>query len=46
LGSSGVEQRPVEPAKALGIGDQLDLDDLPASDREVEDDTRPSAASP
>jgi hypothetical protein len=40
-----VEDRQVELADALRVGDQVDLDDLPASDREAEDDTRRSARS-
>jgi hypothetical protein len=38
---SVVEDRQVELAKALGVGDQVDLDDLPARDREAEYDTGP-----
>jgi predicted enzyme related to lactoylglutathione lyase len=33
-------------AKAVGVGDQLDFDDLPARKREMEYDTRPSARRP
>lgn len=33
-------------AKALGVGDQVDSDDLPACDREAEHNTRSSARSP
>jgi hypothetical protein len=34
--SSVVEDRQFELAKALGVGDHVDLDDLPEHDREAE----------
>jgi hypothetical protein len=46
VGSSVVEDRQVKLAKALGVGEYVDFDDLPAHDREAEYDTRPSAWSP
>ena len=36
----------VELSDALGVGDQLDLEDLPVLVREAEDDARPSALMP
>jgi hypothetical protein len=44
--ASIVEDHQVELAKALGVGDQVDLDHLPVTDDEAEDDPRPSARSP
>jgi hypothetical protein len=42
-----VEELQVEPAEPVGVGDQVDLDELPAArDREAEDDPRPSVLSP
>ena len=41
-----VQDRQVELAKALGVGEHVDFDDLPARNREAEYDTRPSAWSP
>ena len=39
--ASVVEDRPeVEPAEALGVGQYVDLDDLPAGDREAHDRER------
>jgi hypothetical protein len=35
-----------EPKKVLGVGYQVDTDDLPALDRKVEDATRPPTAGP
>jgi hypothetical protein len=43
---SVAEDRQVELAKALGVGEYLDFDDLPARDREAKDDSRPSTRSP
>src|SRR5687767_8535198 len=45
-GASVVQDRHVELAKALGVGDQVYFDDLPAPDRDAEHDGRPSALSP
>src|SRR2546425_4929585 len=39
VGSSVVEDRQVELVEALGVGEYVDCDDLPARDREAEDDT-------
>jgi hypothetical protein len=44
--AADLEDRYVEMAKALGVGDQVDCDDLPACNREAEYDTRPSPRSP
>jgi hypothetical protein len=44
LGRSANHQ--VELAEALEVGDQVDLDDLPAGDREGEYDARPSGLGP
>jgi len=41
-----LENGEIELAKALGIRDQVDLDDLPSGDREPEDDPRPSTLGP
>jgi hypothetical protein len=41
-----LSNRQVELAKALGVGYQVDSDDLPARKREAEYDTRLSARSP
>ena len=41
-----VEDREVELAEALGVGEHVDFDDPPARDREAECDTRPSARRP
>ena len=43
--SSVVEDRQFELAKALGVGDHVDLDDLPACDREAECPKQPSTRS-
>ena len=42
VGSSVVQDRQVELAKTLGVGDHVDLDDLPACDREIEDEEQPT----
>jgi hypothetical protein len=39
VGSSAVEERQVEPAQALEVGDQVDGDDLRTHGGELEDDT-------
>ncbi len=44
--ASVVEYCQVELAQALGVGYEVDFEDLPELDREAEDDTRPSAWSP
>jgi hypothetical protein len=41
---SVVKDRQVELAKALGVGEHVDFDDLPARNREAEYDTRSSAS--
>jgi hypothetical protein len=43
---SSVQDRQVEPAEAPGVGEDVDRHDLPAGDREVEHDPRPSAFDP
>ena len=45
VGSSVVEDRQVELAKARGVGDHVDLDDLPVREREPEDPKQPSSWS-
>src|SRR5829696_5118225 len=42
---SPVEDREVEPAEAVRVGEHVDLDDLPARDREAHDGYRPSVPS-
>jgi hypothetical protein len=42
-GTDVVEDHQVELAETRGVGHQFDGDDLPAGDREGEDDTRWSA---
>src|SRR5829696_4139856 len=42
---SVVEDRQVELAEALGVGEDVDLDDLPPPDREAHDRKRPSTRS-
>lgn len=37
-----VEDRQVEPAEAVGVGEDVDFDDLPAPDREAHDRDRQS----
>jgi hypothetical protein len=39
-------ERQVDAVKPRGIGDQVGLDDLPARDLEIEDDTRLAAHGP
>jgi len=44
--SSAVEDRQIETAKTVGVGNEVDFDDLPACNGEFEDDTRLSAHGP
>jgi len=46
VGSSVVEDHEVELPEALGVGEEVDFDDLPARNRKAEYHTRLSARSP
>lgn len=45
VGSSVVEDRQIELAEAVGVGDHVDLDGLPGRDREAETSSRPRGAT-
>jgi hypothetical protein len=45
VGSSVGEDRQLEPAKALGVGDHVDFDDASPRDAEAEHDEQPSTRS-
>jgi hypothetical protein len=42
VGASVVQDRKAQLAEARGVGDRVDLDDLAAYDREIEDEEQPT----